>query len=234
MERSAVHLVVIGRVQGVAFRARAIAEATRLGLAGWVRNRTDGTVEAHAEGAPGRSRPSWPGAATDRRAAEVEDVQVSAVSADRARPRLPGGDDRMSSLCGVLGIRAGSKVSVVNPPPGFVMRLNPLPDGVEFLVTAQTGLDVVLFFARTAGELLSRLPALARSISLPGRIWVAWEEGGERAGRGRRSARPGSTSAWSTTSGAALGDRWVGLRLKRESRARPSRPGSRQPSIADA
>ena len=76
----------------------------------------------------------------------------------------------MSHLCAVLGIKAGSKVSVVNPPPGFVVRLNPLPDGVEFLVTAQTGLDVVLFFARTAGELLARLPALARSITLPGRI----------------------------------------------------------------
>ena len=37
----------------------------------------------------------------------------------------------MIPLCGVLGIRAGSKVSVVNPPPGFVTRLNPLPDGVE-------------------------------------------------------------------------------------------------------
>ena len=83
----------------------------------------------------------------------------------------------MSALCAVLGIRAGSKVSVVNPPPGFVVLLNPLPDGVEFLVTAQTGLDVVLFFTRTAGELLSRLPALARSVALPGRIWVAWEVG---------------------------------------------------------
>ncbi|HET6983970.1 MAG TPA: DUF3052 domain-containing protein, partial [Myxococcaceae bacterium] len=83
----------------------------------------------------------------------------------------------MSHLCGVLGIRAGSKVSVVNPPPGFVVRLNPLPDGVEFLVTAQTGLDVVLFFSRSAGELLARLPALARSISLQGRIWVAWVQG---------------------------------------------------------
>jgi acylphosphatase len=52
MERSAVHLVVAGRVQGVAFRARAVAEATRLGLSGWVRNRMDGTVEARAEGTP--------------------------------------------------------------------------------------------------------------------------------------------------------------------------------------
>lgn len=52
MERSAVHLVVVGRVQGVAFRARAVLEATRLGLSGWVRNRMDGSVEAHAEGEP--------------------------------------------------------------------------------------------------------------------------------------------------------------------------------------
>ena len=52
MERSAVHLVVVGRVQGVAFRAYAVDEATRLGLTGWVRNRMDGTVEARAEGRP--------------------------------------------------------------------------------------------------------------------------------------------------------------------------------------
>jgi hypothetical protein len=102
----------------------------------------------------------------------------------------------------VLGIRAGSKVSVVNPPPGFVTRLNPLPDGVEFLVTAQTGLDVVLFFTRTAGELLTRLPALARSIALPGRIWVAWEDAPLPSTR-TWSARRGSTSGWWTTSGPA-------------------------------
>jgi len=52
MERSRVHLTVLGRVQGVAFRARAVAEAARLGLTGWVRNRMDGSVEAQAEGSP--------------------------------------------------------------------------------------------------------------------------------------------------------------------------------------
>jgi len=139
----------------------------------------------------------------------------------------------MSHLCGVLGIRPGSKVSVVNPPPGFVVRLNPLPDGVEFLVTAQTGLDVVLFFTRTAGELLSRLPALARSIALPGRIWVAWE-GGNSALDEDMVRQAGLDLGLVDDKRAILGDSWVALRLKRETRARPSRPGSRQPSIADA
>ena len=139
----------------------------------------------------------------------------------------------MSHLCGVLGIRAGSKVSVVNPPPGFVVQLNPLPDGVEFLVTAQTGLDVVLFFARTAGELLARLPALARSIALPGRIWVAWEAGSSALDEDV-VRQAGLDLGLVDDKRASLDDRWVALRLKRESRARPARPGSRQPSIADA
>lgn len=43
-------LLVSGRVQGVAFRHFAAAEATRLGLCGWIRNLRDGRVEALAEG----------------------------------------------------------------------------------------------------------------------------------------------------------------------------------------
>lgn len=43
-------MVVAGRVQGVFFRARARDEATRLGLSGWIRNRSDGRVEAEFQG----------------------------------------------------------------------------------------------------------------------------------------------------------------------------------------
>lgn len=48
MER--LHLVVIGHVQGVSFRAHTQAEARRRGLVGWVRNQPDGGVELVAEG----------------------------------------------------------------------------------------------------------------------------------------------------------------------------------------
>jgi len=44
------HLLVTGRVQGVWFRGATQAEAERLGVHGWVRNRADGSVEAEVEG----------------------------------------------------------------------------------------------------------------------------------------------------------------------------------------
>ena len=45
-----VRAIVTGRVQGVSYRASTADEARRLGLAGWVRNRKDRTVEALVEG----------------------------------------------------------------------------------------------------------------------------------------------------------------------------------------
>lgn len=43
-------VVVHGRVQGVFFRGSTVERAREIGVNGWVRNRSDGTVEAVFEG----------------------------------------------------------------------------------------------------------------------------------------------------------------------------------------
>lgn len=50
MSRVARRLVISGGVQGVGFRESCRRAAAKAGIDGWVRNRSDGTVEAWLEG----------------------------------------------------------------------------------------------------------------------------------------------------------------------------------------
>ena len=49
-EQARAHLRIYGRVQGVFFRANTRKQSQRRGLAGWVKNLADGSVEAIIEG----------------------------------------------------------------------------------------------------------------------------------------------------------------------------------------
>jgi acylphosphatase len=65
MPEKTLRLRITGRVQGVGYRLWATRTAARLGLRGWVRNRSDGSVEVLATGIPdcrnaGRSLPARP------------------------------------------------------------------------------------------------------------------------------------------------------------------------------
>ena len=78
-------VVVRGRVQGVAYRASTQAQATRLGVAGWVRNRADGSVEVEAEGAAEAVDALIAFCRRGPRFAEVREVAVEEAAPQGAR-----------------------------------------------------------------------------------------------------------------------------------------------------
>ena len=70
------HVRIHGRVQGVFFRADARARAESLGLAGWIRNAADGSVEAVFEGDEERVRSMVDWCRRGPSGARVDDVEV--------------------------------------------------------------------------------------------------------------------------------------------------------------
>lgn len=69
-------VLVFGTVQGVFFRDSCRARAEALEVAGWVRNRPDGTVEAAFEGEPERVERLLEWASQGPAEAEVTGVEV--------------------------------------------------------------------------------------------------------------------------------------------------------------
>ena len=76
------HLNIRGRVQGVGFRYEMQREARKHGVAGWVRNRSDGSVEAVVQGDEEAVEAVIAWARQGPRSARVTDVQVTAASGD--------------------------------------------------------------------------------------------------------------------------------------------------------
>ncbi|MBW3578896.1 MAG: acylphosphatase [Actinobacteria bacterium] len=76
MSRTARHLQIRGRVQGVFFRASSRERAREVGATGWVRNCRDGSVELWVEGEPDAVETvvDWVHSGGPR-AARVEDVE---------------------------------------------------------------------------------------------------------------------------------------------------------------
>ena len=80
LEPTRVRVVITGRVQGVWFRDSCREQARAEHVGGWVRNRSDGAVEAEFEGSPAAvdRMVAWCGHGPPR--ARVDDVTVATIS----------------------------------------------------------------------------------------------------------------------------------------------------------
>jgi acylphosphatase len=77
---------VTGRVQGVGYRYALRDEALRLGVAGWVRNRADGSVEALLQGDATALAQLIAWARRGPRLAQVDELREDPPRADYDRP----------------------------------------------------------------------------------------------------------------------------------------------------
>jgi acylphosphatase len=88
------HMIARGRVQGVGYRAFVADEAFGHGIAGWVRNRHDGTVEAVFSGPPEAVGAVIAACRRGPWGAEVSGLEVRDGTADELAP----GPDTFSVL----------------------------------------------------------------------------------------------------------------------------------------
>lgn len=75
------HLTVTGRVQGVGYRNYMVFKARQFRITGWVRNRSDGSVEAVIQGSP-------------------EDVEAMMLRAHRGPPNASVSSVTAADACG--------------------------------------------------------------------------------------------------------------------------------------
>ena len=83
-EKTRVRLKISGRVQGVYYRASMVREAQDLGLTGWVRNCSDGSVEAVAEGVRAKLESLITWSRRGPSGARVDQVEIQWGAADHS------------------------------------------------------------------------------------------------------------------------------------------------------
>jgi acylphosphatase len=86
-----VHLRIFGRVQGVGYRVWTVHTARRLGLDGWVRNVSDGSVEAVARGNEAAVNNLAVAAQAGPPGARVTEVRKSVVAEADIQPPIGAG-----------------------------------------------------------------------------------------------------------------------------------------------
>ncbi len=73
-----------------------------------------------------------------------------------------------------LGIKAGFKLWVIDPPPNYWDLLGALPDNVSIGEPDEGRFDFIHIFATDRARLAERLGELRARIAPAGMIWVSW------------------------------------------------------------
>jgi len=73
-----------------------------------------------------------------------------------------------------LGIKAGFRMHVINPPDNYIDLIQPIPDDVHILKRLGKQLDMIHFFSKSRRELSAKIQNCMQSIQQNGMIWISW------------------------------------------------------------
>ena len=80
-----------------------------------------------------------------------------------------------SPLTAKLRIQPGQRLLILNPPPGYVESLEPLPEGAQLVAeTAGTTVDFCHLFATNSAQLAELLPTALAVCKYDGLLWVSY------------------------------------------------------------
>jgi hypothetical protein len=73
-----------------------------------------------------------------------------------------------------LGIKAGYRIAIFNPPSGYAATLGALPANVTLVESGENDLDLIQFFSSSRHELEGRFETLRALIKSNGMLWISW------------------------------------------------------------
>ena len=127
-----------------------------------------------------RIRKDLPDAVYTSRAGLVAALKrVKPLADPVAPPRMMNRTDRTTAE--KLGIKAGARVALIDPPPDYLRVLGKLPQDVSLEEDPPETLPLTLWFVRDADAYLSGLPA-TRKRAMAGRIWIVYPKGRQASG----------------------------------------------------
>lgn len=89
-------------------------------------------------------------------------------------PSSSGAGYSGTPLAKKLGIRASSRVVVIDAPDDYRALLSPLPPNVTFATRTSARVDLVHCFVTTEGELRRQLVQFRKALNPRATIWVSW------------------------------------------------------------
>ena len=74
-----------------------------------------------------------------------------------------------------LGLKAGFKIIILNPPPDYETTLGQLPDKVTVEKRLDAGpFDFIHFFSKDRAALVDQFPELKQALVSNGMLWISW------------------------------------------------------------